>query len=160
MPEPEFRALAHTARNLSDLLRKLGYPGNTGDTARALKQRLTLLGIEIVKKRYHGGGPKAVPLEDWLVEGCSAPRQHLKRKLLSSGKLENRCAICNCEPVWQGKPLVLRLDHANGVRDDNRPHNLRLVCPNCDSQLATFCGRNNRRKEVPSEVVETPSKCP
>ncbi|MBM3667048.1 MAG: hypothetical protein FJW90_06125 [Actinobacteria bacterium] len=38
--------------------------------------------------------------------------------------------------------MSLILDHANGVRDDNRTGNLRIVCPNCAATLETHCSRN------------------
>jgi hypothetical protein len=41
-----------------------------------------------------------------------------------------------------GRPLVLVLDHIDGNSENNRRDNLRLVCPNCDSQLPTFKMRN------------------
>lgn len=44
-----------------------------------------------------------------------------------------------------GKPLVLILDHKNGVNNDNRLENLRFVCSNCDSQLETY---KNRRGKI------------
>lgn len=34
------------------------------------------------------------------------------------------------------------IDHINGDATDNRRENLRLLCPNCDSQLPTFKSRN------------------
>jgi hypothetical protein len=40
--------------------------------------------------------------------------------------------------------MTLILDHVNGVSDDNRFDNLRIVCPNCAATLDTHCGRNNR----------------
>jgi 5-methylcytosine-specific restriction endonuclease McrA len=40
---------------------------------------------------------------------------------------------------------VLVLDHVNGAKHDWRLENLRLLCPNCNSQTPTFCGRNVRR---------------
>ena len=49
------------------------------------------------------------------------------------------------KPVWNGKNLTLILDHRNGVNVDNRPENLRFLCPNCDSQLPTKGGGNKGR---------------
>lgn len=54
----------------------------------------------------------------------------------------SHCVGCQLGPEWGGKPLVLRLDHINGVNRDHRLENLRFLCPNCDSQTATFCGRS------------------
>jgi hypothetical protein len=41
-----------------------------------------------------------------------------------------------------GLPLVFVLDHVDGDASNNQCENLRLVCPNCDSQLPTFKARN------------------
>jgi HNH endonuclease len=52
------------------------------------------------------------------------------------------CAICGGASVWLDLPLALVLDHIDGDPSNNRRENLRLVCPNCDSQLATYKSRN------------------
>ena len=52
------------------------------------------------------------------------------------------CAICGCKPEWNGKPLVFILDHINGDASDNHRENLRMICPNCDTQLPTFKSKN------------------
>ena len=66
-------------------------------------------------------------------------------RLIAQGLLVDAYAECGVSE-WRGRKLVLRLDHINGIGDDNRIENLRLLCPNCDSQSATYCGRNMRRK--------------
>lgn len=54
----------------------------------------------------------------------------------------NKCEICGCEPIWNNKELHFILDHIDGDATNNRRDNLRLICPNCDSQLDTYKSRN------------------
>lgn len=57
----------------------------------------------------------------------------------------HRCAICGCSEEHNGQPLVFILDHINGDASNHARDNLRMICPNCDSQLDTFKGRNKGR---------------
>jgi hypothetical protein len=52
------------------------------------------------------------------------------------------CAICGCTTEWNGKPLTFVLDHIDGHASNNSRENLRLICPNCDSQTDTFKSKN------------------
>lgn len=54
----------------------------------------------------------------------------------------NSCAECGTSPIHNGKPLVFVLDHIDGDPTNHTPGNLRLICPNCDSQSPTFKNRN------------------
>ena len=55
---------------------------------------------------------------------------------------DNKCAICGLDNEWNGMQLNFVLDHIDGDASNSAPSNVRLVCPNCDSQLPTFKSRN------------------
>jgi hypothetical protein len=66
----------------------------------------------------------------------------LKKQLYKEGLLEEKCSECGLGNVWQGKPLVLQIDHIDGDHYNNELSNLRILCNNCHSQTKNFCGRN------------------
>jgi hypothetical protein len=52
-----------------------------------------------------------------------------------------KCSCCNISN-WNDKPIVLEVDHIDGNSENNRPENLRFICPNCHSQTDTYKARN------------------
>lgn len=55
---------------------------------------------------------------------------------------DNKCSICYHNNIWNNQSLIFVLDHIDGNAHNNRRINLRLVCPNCDSQLNTYKSKN------------------
>jgi hypothetical protein len=90
-----------------------------------------------------------IPLERILVEGSTYSRSHLKARLFKQGLKARACEVCGQSEIWRGRRMSLILDHRNGVADDNRLENLRIVCPNCAATLDTHCGRQNRLEREP-----------
>lgn len=80
----------------------------------------------------------------WLESGdawVDSRRGHFIRRYLNKEQ-NGCCAICGAAAVWRGRPLTFVLDHIDGNASNNQRENLRLVCPNCDSQLTTYKSRN------------------
>ena len=49
-----------------------------------------------------------------------------------------------------GKRLSIQLDHINGINDDYRLENLRMLCPNCHSLTETYGYRKRPWDDPPS----------
>ncbi|MEU7114330.1 HNH endonuclease signature motif containing protein [Streptomyces sp. NPDC046182] len=140
--------------SMCDVLRRLGVEVVGGQHTH-ISRRVRAYGIDtshfapaVRSERMRHNQRRRSP-EEVLVENASphARRQRsqrLKAAMLESG-VEERCALCELEPVWRGEPLPLEVDHIDGDWRNNRIENLRLLCPNCHSSTDTFRGRHRRR---------------
>ncbi|MCO1597937.1 HNH endonuclease [Micromonospora sp. RHAY321] len=152
---------AAAARNITEVMRLLGVRVSGGSHAHISRQ-LKRFGIDMshFTGQAHNRGVRwrRRPPSDLLTllpEGSRRiPGVRLKRALATIGLPEN-CEVCGIGSTWQGGKLTLHVDHINGDFLDNRPRNLRLLCPNCHSQTATYAGQR-RPAIVEPEVVYDP----
>jgi hypothetical protein len=136
------------SRSWSEALRRLDYC-HTGGNAKILKQRAAGWAISTAHFDPYAASSEALkreakPLDEVLVVGSTYSRSSLKRRLFETGLKERRCEMCGQDEFWNGRRMSLILDHINGIRDDNRLENLRIVCPNCAATLDTHCGKKRR----------------
>lgn len=67
----------------------------------------------------------------------------------------NNCMICGLDANnWRCQKLTLIVDHINGKSKNNSLDNLRLVCPNCDSQLPTYKAKNKGKSDRSYFIVQ------
>ena len=86
---------------------------------------------------------KSYTLEEVLVENSPYKSSNcLKKRLFKEGIKTKKCEECGIVE-WNGKEIILELEHVNGNNTDNRLENLKILCPNCHSQTNTF--RNKKR---------------
>jgi hypothetical protein len=103
-------------------------------------------------------GRPPMPLADVLVERSPYPRGRLKERLFAGGLKARCCELCGQGELWHGRRMALILDHVNGVYDDNRLENLRIVCANCNATLDTHCGRNSRLPQAEQPCLRCGSR--
>ena len=70
--------------------------------------------------------------------GSKITKGPLKRYLAEQKEGCWQCGIT----TWNGKEIVLELEHINGNSSDNTEENVSLLCPNCHSQTSTYKNRN------------------
>ncbi|MGO4749690.1 HNH endonuclease signature motif containing protein [Streptomyces sp. 2MCAF27] len=145
------RAVAESG-SLAGVLRALGLP--VGGAGRALAGRsIATYGIStahFVGQGHQRGRPSlnrkpAAAILQKLDPGAARTKTSLLRRALDESAVPRLCDECGTGDTWQGRRLVLEIDHINGDRWDNRLANLRYLCPSCHSQTGTFSGRGRQR---------------
>jgi hypothetical protein len=151
-------ALAATSTSVAQVLIKLNMQP-AGRAHRILTRRIRKLGVDTSHFRGQGWARgETTSTHPSLAAGClrrtfsdaelfveNAPvvgGPRLVKSLLAMGWVY-QCAWCAISK-WRDQPLVLHLDHINGINNDNRLINLRLLCPNCHSQTDTYGNRGRR----------------
>lgn len=127
----------------SEVLRKLNWRVHTNFYKR-LKLMIEKYNIDCSHfKEYNDKMHDKQDLKEILIKNSKyTSSRHLKFRLINENILKYECSICGLS-LWLNKPISLHLDHINGINDDNRLENLRLLCPNCHSQTDTYCGKNS-----------------
>ena len=100
-------------------------------------------------KRFH---ITRITNDSLFTKNSKFSRNAVKNRIIKENLIPYKCAICGQEPIWNGKELVLVLDHINGINNDHRLENLRFLCPNCNAQQDTFCGKH--LKSLPRKLKE------
>lgn len=72
------------------------------------------------------------------ADACRDPRSRKRMLVERDGYVCSECGISE----WNGKEIVLEMEHKDGNSDNNSPDNLTLLCPNCHSQTDTFKSKN------------------
>jgi hypothetical protein len=79
---------------------------------------------------------------DGTTTSFGKPSLHIRRYLLEAA--DYRCSICGwCERHPKTGLVPLHLDHIDGNAQNNRPENLRLLCPNHHALTETY-GNGNK----------------
>lgn len=131
---------AKTAQCYADVLTKIGLDQHGGNL-RTIKKIIEKHNIDV--SHFNVGEARKRNKRQWtfeeiFCEGSTYHRSNLAQAVQKFGLLDYKCAQCNNTGTWNGSPLDLDIDHINGISNDNRPNNLRYLCPNCHRQTKTW----------------------
>jgi len=142
--------IVNSSNNYSEVTKKLGLQPFYGNR-QTVKKYINLFEISTNHFRLtssNGKGKKKIELVDILIENSLYLNTTiLKERLYKEGLKERCCEICSQDENWMGNKISLILDHINGINNDNRIENLRIVCPNCNASLPTHGGKNVKHKD-------------
>lgn len=158
------RAVAES-RGLAGVMRALGLPPFNGAGRAEVARSIDAYGLST--EHFVGQGHRldipspsrksADEVLRRLNDNASRTKTSMLRRALDEVGVPHRCVACGLGDVWQGKRLVLEIDHINGDRLDNRRQNLRYLCPSCHSQTRTFANptrSGNPRLDTPMGTVK------
>ena len=89
--------------------------------------------------------PHRMSNEEIFVSNSSYTSKHRMKKRIIDEQLlpvTDRCNRCGQGTVWNDLPLVLELNHIDGVNNNNELSNLEIICPHCHSQTKTYKSKN------------------
>jgi hypothetical protein len=146
----------------SDILRNLGLFESGGGSRVSIRKYCKLWNIDLShlltvsefnKQNHIKFNKRRISLEEILIENSTySNRAWLKARLYKSKLKEKICELCGQTEIWKGKKMSLILDHINGINNDNRLNNLRIVCPNCNATLDTHCRGKRANGETASHT--------
>lgn len=100
--------------------------------------------IDPFKNYRHNDSKRKKHLNQVLTKNSKYGTNALKLRLVKEGHFIHQCSCCKLTE-WRGNPISLELDHINGISNDHRIENLRLLCPNCHAQTDTYRGKNIKK---------------
>lgn len=156
--EENLKTIIKSCKSLSEVLKKINLRTAGGNFITIKnyieKYNINIEHFETPLERNTRVSLKNINFNNVFKEESETSRKTLKNYMFKYFNIKNICVFCGQDENWYGKKITLILDHINGIYNDNRIENLRIVCPNCNATLDTHCGKNVKQKNAPFAKLE------
>jgi len=146
----EFKKIIKESFSRKEFFRKINMLAS-GASFKILNRRIEQDNVDIShfkKPQEFNAFKNKIPYDKILIKNSKYnSTTSLKHRLIKDGLLKYCCDVCKNNGNHMGHSLSLQLDHVNGIRNDNRLENLRILCPNCHSQTKTFGNKKRIGRE-------------
>lgn len=161
--DEQLREAVANSKSVAEALRSLGLRAVSGSYSHYSK-RIKKLGCDTSHHKgrgnfAHNKASHKLSPEKILVKRTDGARTRaiqLRRALIEIGR-PYTCECCGQLPEWRGNVLTLDVDHINQDWMDDRPENLRFLCPNCHSQFTRgqlgALAKDKRKRSPEGRVV-------
>jgi Zn finger protein HypA/HybF involved in hydrogenase expression len=157
----EIKKMLNDSDSFREFLLKIGSSSNGSGSYKSIKNQIAKLGIDIPEFSYKNERKFSKKLDDSqvFIENSTYCRHRLKERIIKNKLIEYKCESCGNGDEWNGKKLVLHLEHKNGINNDNKIENLCFLCPNCHTQTETYSGKNKVSKKIKVDKNKIKCKC-
>ena len=144
----DLEQIVKESHSYRDVIKKVGYTTVSGGNTKTVRSRIEKYGIDT--SHFSNNGAMIRTEENVFCKDSTASQKVLREWFKKGNYVPYKCDCCGITE-WQGKELILQLDHKNGNNHDNRLENLHWLCPNCHSQTDTFCGKQLKKEKIVKE---------
>lgn len=84
---------------------------------------------------------KKLTMEAFILSDAKHKNPALLRQCIVTER-GNICEECKIPGIYNSKPITLQVHHIDGISTNNKPENLKILCPNCHTQTDNFGSKN------------------
>jgi Zn finger protein HypA/HybF involved in hydrogenase expression len=143
------RQIIHSSKNKKEILEHFGISarGRNYDTLKKIAEEHNIQLSHLSETNTISNHRQEIVDFDEYVK-ITKSNSSIKKFIIRNNIIEYQCSCCGIGNEYNGKKLILQLEHIDGNHKNNNLSNLTFLCPNCHSQTSTFAGRKLKNMDV------------